>query len=344
MTSKDLFKEMNNIDDNFIDEASDCADVAKDSTVNQKFTGKKRFFTKKNIFRAAGALAAICFVVCVGRASEGMKRGNGDNETHTATDIERPAGDVIYSTENEIYVWRTDELVCFGGHMYSACTKSSIITGETVEETLLKKGTLLGKVEDSKKYGESIYKDCPIYSVEGKKGTRQIIIEHEGELLLFSLSEFLYTPDMEEELRVCGIFAAEDIQSVSLEWTGIYGDGELYESKSVITDKEVTEELYDILVTLSLDVNGYNAALQPVVDADLKAWKESGGDEVQTAEDGSVFTSAYRGTTAFDNSVSIELLSYDDEELMFVYYPKLEYMGFFKATRELVDWIAENQR
>lgn len=348
MTSKDLFKEMNNIDDNFIDEASDCTDVAKDSTVNQKFTGKKRFFTKKNIFRAAGALAVLCFVVCVGRASEGMKRGSGENETHIVAGNEHSEEDAIYSslpeTEIGIYEYRTDELVYFGGHMYKTCTKSNIITGETIEEIFLNKGTWLGKVENSKEYGESIYKDCPIYSVEGKKGTRQIIVEHEGELLLFSLSEFLYTPDMEEELRICGIFSAEDIQSVSLEWTGNYGDGELYESKKVIADKKATEELYNILVALSLDKDGYNAVLKSVADADLKEWKESGGDEVQTGAEGETFVSAYRGTTAFDNSVSIKLLSYDNEELTFSYYPKLEYMGFFKATRELVDWIAENQR
>lgn len=339
MTSKDLFKEMNNIDDNFIDEASDFVNTEEDA--RQKFAGKKKLSIKRSIFRAVGAFAALCVVVCTGWGISRINPGGEENETKKLIYVEE------YPTEigriEEVCWVRKDEFVYFGGHMYDTYSKSSITIGETIEETSFKKGTLLGKVEDSEEYGESIYKGCPIYSVEGRKGTRQIIVEHEGELLLFSLRELLYTPDMGEELRICGVFAAEDIQSVTLKWNRADGGTGDYQSKKVITDKAVIDELYNTLITVSLDKDGYNEALKPIVDADLKEWKESGGGEVQTAEDGSAFTTAYRGTTAFDNSVSIELLSYDNEELEFTYYPKLNYMSFFKATQELVDWIAENQ-
>ena len=346
MTSKDLFREIGNVDDSLIEEAFECEGEAKENTAVQKPSAKKNFFAKSNIFKIAGVAAAACFVVCVGWGISRINFDDGGDETGKQSYVKdgTVATGIEIATEDALFWYRTDELVYFGGHMYRTYSNNGGVIGETIEETLLKKGELFGKVEDSKQYGESIYKGCPIYSIEGRKGTRQILVEHEGELLLFGLHEWLYTPDMLEELKVCGILAAEDIQSVTIKWNRADGGVGNYQSDRVITDKAVTEALYNILTGLVLDKAGYEAVLQPIVDTDLKAWKESGGGEVQTAEDGSKFTAGYRGTTAFDNSVEIELFSGDNEELRFTYYPKLGYLGFYKGTAELTDWITENTK
>lgn len=355
MTSKDLFKEMNNIDDNLIEEAGDFMGVTKKADSGEQKSQEKKFFTKSNIFRIAGIAAAACLMVCVGWYAKmyNMKTGDIDNrlpgegETGKAIYVAQdtvPDG-IEFSTENEIgLIWyRTDELVYFGGHMYRTYLNGSSVTDQTIEETLYKKGELLGKVEDSKQYGESIYKGCPIYSIEGKKGTRQILVEHEGELLLFQLHEWLYTPDMLEELKVCGILAAEDIQAVTVKYNRANGGIGDYQSEKDITDVAEKEAFYNILIGLVIDKEGYNATLNPIVKADQKAWIESGGDEPQTNAEGATYVPAYRGTTAFDNSVEIVLLSGDNEELKFTYYPKLGYLqGYHKATQELIDWIAQN--
>lgn len=355
MTSKDLFKEMNNIDDNLIEEAGDFMGATKKADSGEQKSQEKKFFTKSNIFRIAGVAVAACLMVCVGWYAKmyNMKTGVIDNRLPS----EGETGKAIYvaqdtvpdgieiATENEIgLIWyRTDELVYFGGHMYRTYLNGSSVTDQTIEETILKKGELLGKVEDSKQYGESIYKGCPIYSIEGKKGTRQILVEHEGELLLFQLHEWLYTPDMLEELKVCGILAAEDIQAVTVKYNRANGGIGDYQSEKDIADVAEKEALYNILIGLVLDKEGYNATLDPIVKADQKAWIESGGDEPQTNAEGATYVPAYRGTTAFDNSVEIVLISGDNEELKFTYYPKLGYLqGYHKATQELIDWIAQN--
>ncbi len=350
MTSKDLFREMNNIDDNLIEEAGDFVGATKKADSGEQKSQGKKFYTKSNIFRIAGVAAVACLMVCVGWGISRIdfSAGNRETDKHIYVADETVPGGIELSTENETgLIWyRTDELVYFGGHMYRTYSRGSSVTDQTIEETLLKKGELLGKVEDSKAYGESIYKGCPIYSVEGRKGTRQILVEHEGALLLFHLHEWLYTPDMLEELKVCGILAAEDIQAVTLKYNRANGGTGDYQSQKDITNAAVKEALYDILIGLVLDKEGYNATLDPIVQADLKAWRESLGEgpvEAQTAvEGGATYTPAYRGTTAFDNSVEIVLLSGDNEELKFTYYPKMEYMGFYKATQELIDWIAQN--
>ena len=307
MTSKDLFREMNNIDDNLIEEASDFVSEAKEAGVGGQKSQGKKFFTKSNIFRIAGVAAAACLMVCVGWGISKIDFSAGNMETGKAIYVAQdtvPDG-IELSTENEIgLIWyRTDELVYFGGHMYRTYLNGSSVTDQTIEETVLKKGELLGKVEDSKQYGESIYKGCPIYSIEGRKGTRQILVEHEGELLLFHLHEWLYTPDMLEELRVCGILAAEDMQAVTVKYNRANGGTGDYQSEKDITDVAAKEALYNILIGLVLDKEGYNATLNPIVKADQKAWIESGGDEPQTNAEGATYVPAYRGTTAFDNSV-----------------------------------------
>ncbi|MBE5948618.1 MAG: hypothetical protein E7261_06250 [Lachnospiraceae bacterium] len=347
MTSKDLFKEMNNIDDNLIEEAGDFMGATKKADSGEQKSQEKKFFTKNNIFRIAGVAAAACLMVCVGWGISKIDFSAGNRETGKAIYVAQdtvPDG-IELSTENETgLIWyRTDELVYFGGHMYRTYLNGSSVTDQTIEETILKKGKLLGKVEDSKQYGESIYKGCPIYSIEGRKGTRQILVENEGELLLFQLHEWLYTPDMLEELKVCGILAAEDIQAVTVKYDRANGGIGDYQSEKDITDVAEKEALYNILIGLVLDKEGYNATLDPIVKADQKAWIESGGDEPQTNAEGATYVPAYRGTTAFDNSVEIVLISGDNEELRFTYYPKLGYLqGYHKATQELIDWIAQN--
>lgn len=351
MTSKDLFREMNNIDDSLIEEAGDfVSEVKEAANVGEQKSHGKRFFTKSNIFRIAGIASAACLMVCVGwyvkmnNKIDDRLPGEGETGKHIYVAYETVPGGNELSTENETDIWyyRTDELVCFGGHMYSEYLHGSSVTDQTIEETLFKKGELLGKVEDSKQYGESIYKGCLIYGIEGKKGTRQILVEHEGKLLLFQLHEWLYTPDMLEELKVCGILAAEDIQVVTVKYNRADGGIGNYQSEKDIVDAAVKEALYNIIIGLVLDREGYDATLEPIAQADFKAWKESGGDEPQTDAEGATYVAAYRGTTAFDNSVEIVLISGDNEELGFIYYPKMEYMGFYKATQELKDWIAQN--
>ena len=348
MTSKDLFREMNNVDDNLIEEASDFVSEAKETAnIGEQKSQDNKFFNSKNIFRIAGVAVAACLMVCVGWGISKIDFSAGNRETGKAIYVVQdtvPDG-IELSTENEIgLIWyRTDELVYFGGHMYRTYLNGSSVTDQTIEETILKKGELLGKVEDSKQYGESIYKGCPIYSIEGRKGTRQILVEYEGELLLFQLHEWLYTPDMLEELRVCGILAAEDIQAVTVKYNRANGGTGDYQSEKDITDVAVKEALYNILIGLVLDKEGYNATLNPIVKADQKAWIESGGDEPQTNVEGATYVPVYRGTTAFDNSVEIGLISGDNEELKFTYYPKLGYLqGYHKATQELIDWITQN--
>lgn len=340
MTSKDLFNEMNLIDDDLIEEAGDYMNMRDKSNV-------KKFFTKSNTLKFAGIAAAVCLIVCAGWGISNVDFSGGQIETgkHIYVANETVSNGIEMAIQNETgMLLSTNEMVCFGGCMYRTYSTEAAVTDQTIEETILNKGELLGKVEDSSKYGESIYKGCSIYRIDGRKGTKQILVEHNNELLLFHLYEWLCEPNMTELFNVYGIELAEDIQNVTVK----YGPRDEYGwhiNSNIIDEPEKINEIYNILFSLTLDKNGYDKILDEISKADLKAWKDAGGAEVQTAEDGVVVSAPpYRGTTAFDGSVDIVILSGDNEEITYSYYPKMGYLKQYKATEELIAWITTNTK
>lgn len=318
MKSKDLFKGLNDIDDNLIEEAADF------DLKNKK---KIRFFTGINIFKTAGIAAAVFVVVFA--AGWGINRLSFERNIVDTT----PFNTSHAIGENEMFMWHVLELVCFEGNWYMHFKDS--------ENKNYVKGELLGYVEDSEKYGVSIYKGCPIYRPEGCKGSMKIIVESENKPLLFRLCEFEEDiTDIAAEFKLYGIESAEDIKSIKLRYDGSDGT---YRKDNYIEDRKQINRLYELLSELVFDKEGYDEILDRIAKADWDAWIAAGNSlESQTNPDGSIYVPGYQGTSAFDNNVMITLFTGDSEELVLVYCPKMGYVDNYKATKELIEWIGEN--
>lgn len=325
MKSEDLFREIGNIDESFIEE---CSDVEAKKEVHAM---------KKNFWKYAAVAAGFIvvtggFVAVAGAGLNLVRYGSffGKTEVETLIDVAMPttSQDLLLETELSTYVLSKD-LVYFDGNTY---------INQTNEEA--EKGELLGVAEQSTEYGYSDYEGCPVYLVDGCKSKMKIVVEKDGKFLLYKLWSWGYEHDMAGYKDMYGITEAEDIVSVVLKWNY---DKETYKYLNIVTlttdsDKAAIGEFYNALNALVLDETGYTAIVDKISAEDLAAWRAGGGDQVYEDETGK-YTLPYTGTTAFNNNISIHIETKDGETMQFDYYPKIEYMNRFKATEELKAWL-----
>lgn len=309
MTGKDLLKGIGSIDSDLIDEAMKEAGTAGN--------GKRR-----RVLSVSGILAASVLIFA---GISIMWKVNGDT-VRRETD---PAGDTKISSENETAIFHTTGMVLFNGNVY-------YFSGETGV-----KGELIGTGQDTG-YGTSDYAGCPVYLLEGHKGTLRIVIEKDDRYCVFYLWECGHEPDMADYFGIYGINEASDIVSVKLSWNP--NDKGLYDNETTVTDRERLARFYDILKSLVINRDGYQSRLDRISREDYERWTAGvHGTEQHIASDGEVYvTGGYRGTTAFENSIRIVICTGDGEEWEMSYYPKLGYMNYFAATEELTDWFGQS--
>lgn len=308
MTGKDLLKEIGSIDADLIDEAMKEADTAGN--------GKRR-----RVLSVSGILAASVLIF----AGIGIMWKVNNDAVRRETD---PAGDTKISAENETAIFHTTDMVLFNGNVY-------YFSGETGV-----KGELIGTGQDTG-YGTSDYAGCPVYLLEGHKGTLRIVIEKDGRDCVFYLWEYGHEQDMADYFGLYGIEEVSDIVSVKLSRN--LNDKGLYDNETTVTDRERLAQLYDILKSLKLDRDEYQSRLDRISREDYERWAAEGhGTEQHISSDGEVYvTVGYRGTTAFENSIRIVICTGDGEEWEMSYFPKLGYMNYFAATGELTDWLGQ---
>lgn len=313
MTSRDLFNELSNIDEELVKEAG--------SVVKKEVMPMKKSYGKLVGIIAMAAAACIVLVagsiVSIGFINRRFKEsGKIAAETNDS---------YIYGTEQATHVIYTRDMIYFEGNTYYLC------------DGQLNKGVFVGEAGQNPKYDTSDYVGCPVYLVEGRKGTYKLVLEKNGETYLFRLYEWGDEPSMTEYARIYGVCEASDIVSVKLEWD--YNVDAGYAGRAVVTDSESLKEFYDIFFNLALDSEGFTDIVDKMAAQDLKEWKEAGGGQVYEDENGGKYTAGYSGTTAFDNNVNITITTKDNEEMVFDYFPKIAYVNRFTATDELVDWI-----
>ncbi|MBQ9765420.1 MAG: hypothetical protein IJW18_04420 [Lachnospiraceae bacterium] len=322
MKTKDLFKELSNIDDKLIEEASlneaEEGDVSVDKEGKRYVNGRLR-----NKIISYGAMAAGLLIVIgvgLGVAVNGNNRGEKNQRETMATEAcTEPA--------LETMVVNTKDMMLFEDNIYYTDGEEAV------------KGTLIGEAGQPPAYGTSDYVGCPVYLVEGHKGTLRVAVEKDGKVVLFRLREWGKEPNMELCKRVYGILSADDIESVRVEWNydpnagGYQGDVTLKSG----SDDEKIAWLYDILSELILDAEGHREIVDKISKADYDRWVEE-GNKAYTNETGS-YVPAYGGTSAYSNNVHIIIRSNDGSEFDMDYYPKIAYISYFTATDELVDWI-----
>ena len=314
MTSRDLFNELSNIDEELVEEAG-------------RVVKKEVKPMKKNYGKIFGIAAAACVFIVAGSI---VSIGLANHRFKESGKIAAESGDdYIYrhdmSTEQATWFLYTKDMIYFEGNTYY------LMDGH------LGKGVPVGEAGQNPEYDTSDYAGYPVYLVEGCKGTYKLVLEKNGEEYLFRLHEWGAEPTMSEYARVYGVMSASDIVSVKLQWG--YDINKGYTGRSIITDSESLKTFYDIFFKLELDSKGYDAIVDKMAADDLKAWKEAGGQVVGNEYETKNYTPAYSGTKAFDNNVNILITTADNETIVFDYFPKIGYVNRFKATDELIDWI-----